>query len=189
MSKDKKMSLDEVKELITPTPNKNGNIHPNRFSKKNFELFVLAVLNDPDYVVKIGKHKNNEIAETEIYITKQFRKWLVGVLASFGVDSNEAKTLLTDEYQFTNVKGFYDLMAAIIYDYMEIGNKFDFHTKKDFNGSISIREMEENTKVYNPRNPRTNEKMGQYETKRKKHKELSVKSSCPKWLQEKRKLK
>lgn len=60
---------------------------------------------------------------------------------------------------------------------------------EDFTGSLMLKEIPETKKQYNSRNPRTNESIGLFESTKKKHKELKVKSSCPTYLSSKRKIK
>ena len=182
--------VNEVLEEIAGHKNDKGVQLYNRFSKKNFNDLLLAMINDVDFketVVK--KTKSNACDLEDVLVTKEFRKWLKKVVEKLGVDSNDSKILLTDNFEIDNVNGLYEFFSAVLYEYMLAGNRFEIPAHEDFKGSITIKEVEEKTKTTNCRNPKDGSFLGTYETRQKKHKVLSVKSSCPSYLSEKRKIK
>lgn len=182
-------TVDEVLKSIS-SDNSDGKQVYNRFSKKNFNMLLEAMMNDTNFKESIVKKANKDTYELEdVMVTKEFRKWLKKIVEKLGVDSNESKIVLTDEFVIDNVSGLYEFFTAVIYEYMIAGNRFEIPAHEDFKGSIYLKDIDEKVKVTDCKNPRDGSFLGRYETKTKKHKTLAVKSSCPTYLSEKRKIK
>lgn len=180
------LTVEEALKEISAKPGKNGKITPNRFSKKNFNLLLTALANDVDFKEKVVKKAGDDSVELEdIMVTKDFRKWIKKIVEKLGVDSKDADVVLTSDFKIDNVDGLYDFFASAVYEYMLAGNRFDIPAHEDFKGSIYLKDIDASSKTGTARNPMTGEILGNYETKKKKHKELGVKSSCPKYLTEK----
>lgn len=176
------MTVTEVLNEIRANRKENGKMEIKQFSKKNFEKLLKAMLNDPNFAIKVAKIKNKEVASVEdIEVTKGFRKFCKKVIEKSGIDKAESERILSDEFKFDNVDGLYEFMATAIYLYIQEGNKFDFLTTEDFKGSLYIKEVDDVEETKESFNPKTRESLGVFTTKKKKHKELAVKSGCPDW--------
>lgn len=177
MSKGFKELKKEIREEINKGEKKRTH------SKNDFNKFAKAYVNDVDHVsykVK-GVDENGAPVKEEFKPVQDYRKGLKKVLADFGVDKQEAEKIMND-YQFKNVDGLYEFVSELLYEYMETGKKFQFVPKEDFNGSMWVDEDagDDDWKEY--RNP---SKPGESVfTKRKPHKVLNRKSTCPNWLKE-----
>ena len=188
------MTVQEVLDSIQAKENAKGNKVLNRFNKKNFNALMLAMANDVDFTSKVGKKvKDADGADSveleDVMVTKEFRKWCKKLVETAGIDKVESEKIMTSDFVINDVEGLYDFFATALYEYLNAGNKFDLPTKDDFEGSIYMKDVEESTRTYEGRNPATGESLGVFEATNKKHKEIAVKSSCPSWLSEKRKIK
>lgn len=185
----KSVTVEEALKKCAAKTNDKGHVVLNRFDKKKFNTLMLAIANDPEFKVQVAKKTGGEVVLGDIFPTKEFRKFLKKVVEKAGVDSKESELVLSDSFQIPSVEGMYDFMSAVIYEYLNAGNRFDFPNREGFTGSLMLKEIPETKKQYNSRNPRTNESIGLFESTKKKHKELKVKSSCPTYLSSKRKIK
>lgn len=177
-------SVKEVLESITPEPGKT-----NRFSKKNFNRLLKAVVNDTDFCGKMAVVKNKELTEVQdIMVTKDFRKFLKGVLEKAGIDKNESDMVMESSFTIDNVDGLYEFISTVLYTYMDAGNTFDFIPQEDFDGGMTIRKKEASTKIRELRNPSNGESLGTWEIYNKEYKTLVVSGSCPAYLTSRRKL-
>jgi hypothetical protein len=184
------ISVQEVLAEMTATRKENGDFNYNRFNKKNFEKLMKAMLNDPKFTTQVAKVKNGELDSVEeIEVSKGFRKFCKKVIEKSGVDKNESERILSEEFTFDNVEGLYEFFATAMYLYIEKGNRFDLIPKKDFKGSISLKNVKKSTKTSSAYSPQTREYLGDYEITRDEHKELSVKTSCPDYLKTRKKVK
>lgn len=183
-------SVEDVKKDITVTPNVNGKTVLAKYSKDKFNALMRAIINDPNYTTEKAVVKNGELVSIEkIAVSQGFRKFIKHALEQYGVDSAESEKVLSGDFTVDNADGLYDFFATALYEYIESGNKFDLIPKEDFKGSICLKDRPETTKVVDTYQPKTREHLGTYEVTKKKHKVLSVKSSCPKYLRKRMKKK
>lgn len=186
----KSLSIKEVMELITPTKkDKKGKKIKNRFNKEKFNALMTAMANDVEFKETVAKKLGNTFKTEDIFVTKGFRKWLKKQVEKAGIDSKESAIILTNNFQIDDMEPLYDFFVSAMYQYMKAGNRFEMHTHEDFQGSLSIDDEGEKTKVSEAKNPATGESLGKFEYKTKKYKKLKVKSSAPKWLTDKRSIK
>lgn len=174
--------FNEIKANVSVS--KSGKVKKT-FSRTDFDALLKAMVNEVEYTTTYCGTKNGEMVTKEVKPVKIFRESLKRVLMNFGVDSQEAEKMVKD-YKFTNVDGWYELMCEIIYRYMEANKKFDFPTREDFKGSISIKNVEEATGTYSAIKKKG--ETGPAETfkiKTKSHKILEKKSKAPNWLKKK----
>ena len=188
------MTMQEVLDSIRAKakPNKDGSegFTYNRFNKKSFENLLRAMLNDTD--VKIGtiKVKNNEVSSKEdIMVTQEFRKFLQKILRTAGIDAEDSKAILSKDFIIDNVDGLYEFFTTAMYIYMDNGNKFDMIPTENFKGSLYINNVAETKKTQDAKNPKDGSSLGIFETTKKTHKKLCVKSSCPSYLVNRKKIK
>lgn len=180
------MAKESVKEVLEDIQQKGKG--PNRFSKKQFNRLMKAILNDPSFTTKVAKVQNKELVEVEeIAVSDGFRKFLKKVLEKAGIDKNESEIVLKDSFTIENVDGLYEFFTTAMYEYMDAGNKFDFLPKEDFRGSLYIKSIGEKKKTRSVRNPQTKESMGDYEFTTQAHRELGASSPCPDYLKSKKK--
>lgn len=184
----KLMSVKDALESMTSKPNAKGVKSLNRFNKKNFNILMTAIANDPKFTETVSKKVGDKVNTEEILVGNNFRKWVKKLVEKAGVDSKDSGFVLTEDFKIDDCEPLYDFFATALYKYIEVGNKFDLHTHEDFQGSIYLKEVEEQSKEYTPRNPSTGESLGKYKTTTKKHKKLLAKSSAPSWLSTKKKL-
>lgn len=187
------MTVQEALASMQAKTNEKGTKVLNRFNKKSFNTLMLAMANDVDFTTKVAKKVKNEdgtdgVELEDVMVTKEFRKWCKKLAENAGIDKAESERIMTSDFTINDVEGLYDFFATALYEYMNAGNKFDFPSKEDFEGSIFLKDMEETTKEYDGRNPKDGSFIGRFESKTKKHKVMATKSSCPSWLSEKRKI-
>lgn len=186
------MKIMTVEEALVEmkAKEKNGKIVVNRFSKKNFTRLLTAMANDVDFTTDYVKVKKGEIDTVEkIMVSKEFRKWCKALLEKAGIDKSESVKILDKEFVIPSMDGLYEFFATALYEYMNAGNQFEFLPKKDFVGKLYIKNIDEKTNVTEAHSPQDRSYLGTFETKKKKHKEIASKSSCPSWLQERKKIK
>ena len=171
---------DEMKKQIEAGEKKRNH------SKSDFNKFAKALVNDSDftsYKVK-GVDEDGKPVKEEIKPVENFRKDVKKVLLDFGVDKQEAEKIMTD-YKFKSCDSAYEMTSELLYQYIDTGKKFGFMPKEDFNGSIFIDDVEADDDWQEYRIP---SKPGEVtHSKRKAHKVLNRKSTCPNWLKEKKK--
>lgn len=183
------LTVKEALELIQGKTNAKGETQINRFNKKNFNTLALAIANDTDFKIQVAKKTGDTCELEDVMVTKEFRKWCKKFAEKLGVDSAESEKILTSEFKIDTVEGLTDFMATAIYEYMNAGNRFDFPNREDFQGGLYIKNIDESTSVRDAKNPKDGSYIGTFETHKKKHKILAVKSTCPTYLSSKRKLK
>lgn len=182
------MSKMTVKEALESMTAENGK---NRFNKKNFNILMTAMANDPEFVTRIVKVKNGEIDTVEnIMVSKGFREFCKKIAEKSGVDKTESARILTDSFEFTtsDLTGLYEFFVTAVYEYMSAGNTFDFMPTEDFKASISIKDVPEKVVTAEAFSPKDRTSLGVYETTKKKHKELVAKSTCPVFLKNRKKV-
>ena len=184
------LTVEEVLNEMTASRKENGDFNYNRFNKKNFEKLMKTMLNNPNFTTQVAKVKNGELESVEeIEVSKGFRKFCKKIIEKSGVDKTESERILTEEFMFDNVDGLYEFFATALYLYIEKGNRFDLIPKKDFKGSIAIKEVKKSSKTSSAYSPQTREYLGDYEVTKESHKVVAVKSSCPSFLRTRKKVK
>jgi len=178
------ITVDEVIEIIS-----NNSENVGRFNKRDFNLLMTALANDNDFEVEVGKLKGGNLNLSKIMPTKEFRKWCKKFLISSGMDKKEASKVLSPEFMFESMDGLYEFFASAVYFYMEKGNKFDFIPREDFKGSIYLDDVDESSTIRDEYSPKDRVYLGKIETTTKKYKKLKAKSTCPKWLKSRKKIK
>lgn len=184
----KLMSVEEALATMQAKTNAKGEKVLNRFNKKNFNILMTAIANDVNFTEKVAKKVGDGFELEDVMVTKAFRKWCKKLVEKAGIDSKDAEVVMTSDFIIDDMEALYDFFSAALYEYINAGNKFDMHTKEDFQGSIFMKDIAETTKEYEARNPSTGETIGKFEGKTKKHKELKIKSTAPSWLSSKRQL-
>lgn len=183
-------SVKEILSQLTVTPNEKGKIIPAKFSKDKFNSLMRAIFNDPDYTFDKAVVANGELVQVDhIAVSKGFRKFCKHLLEKYGVDSAESEKVMTSDFTVDSVDGLYEFFTAAMYEYINAGNKYDFIPTEDFRGSVYLKRNPESSKESEVYQPRTRDYLGTYKTTKKKHKVLAVKSSCPKYLRERKKMK
>ena len=184
----KVVTVEEALASMQAKKNKKGKTVINRFNKRNFNMLMVALANDLEFTSKVAKVKGNDVHIEEVMVTKEFRKWCKKLVEKMGIDKTESEKILSSEFIIDNMDGLYEFFAEAIYLYMKAGNRFDFPSKDGFQGGMFIKDIPESVKVSDIRNPQTKETIGKYETTKKAHSQLKSKSSCPKYLSDKRKI-
>lgn len=184
------VTVEAVLQEMQATRKENGKFNYNRFNRKNFEKLMKAMLNDTGFETEVARVKKGELDSVDkIKVTEGFRKFCKRVIEKSGVDKKESERILTEDFQFDNVDGLYEFFATALYLYIEQGNRFDLLPKKDFRGSIALKEVKKSSKVTAAHSPQTREYLGDYEVTKDSHKVLVVKSSCPPYLKGRKKVK
>lgn len=172
---------ENVKDVLERIQKKGKS--PNRFSRKNFDSLMTAMINDPEFTEKVAVVKGGELKDVkDVAVSKGFRGFLRQVVEKAGIDSNESAVVMEPSFTVDNVDGLYDFVTAAIYEYMDAGNTFDLPPKEDFKGSIFLRQKEASSKVSEVKNPRSKESMGNWRSDKKPHKTLVAHSPCPSYL-------
>ncbi len=182
--------MKTVKEALVEVQAKevDGKKQMNRFSKKNFETVLAAMINDKDYKFIAARVKSGELEGVEEISTSElFRTLVEKILVAAGMDKDGAK--VAHDMEFTKVDGLYEVFAAALYEYMDAGNRFDLLPTKEFKGSIHVRTNDGSKETREAFHPKTRESLGTFETEKSPHKTLGVKSSCPKYLKKRNKIK
>ena len=180
------MAVESVKEVLSTITSEGT---PNRFSKKNFNKLMKAILNDTEFAGKMAVVKNKELQEgQEIMVTQGFRKFLKNVIEKAGIDKSESEMVMNKDFTIDNVDGLYEFISTALFTYMDAGNTFDFIPQEDFKGSLNIKKVKADTKVRTARNPQTGEELGTFEYESKAYRALSASSPCPAYLTTRRKL-
>lgn len=147
------------------------------FSKSAFDKLAKAMVNEVDYTIEAVSIKNGEVQSKELKPVQMYRNVIKGILQDFGVDKQEATRILDSSYEIRSVDGLYELASELIYQYIDAGKKFDFVPRRDFTGSLSLREIDETVSEHKLIN-----KEGTVKVKKEKHKVLEKKSKAPRWL-------
>ena len=174
------LSVDDAIKLI----NKNGGY--NRFNKKNFDILMVALINDNNFTSRVAKYRKGNLIVEDILPTKKFRQWCKKLLESTGMDKKDAEIVMSDDFKIDNVDGIYDFFMAAMYEYMKDGNHFDFPSKEDFQGSIYLKKMKPSKKKSKQYNPKNRELIGEYITEKEAYTELCAKSTCPSYLKKRK---
>ena len=120
------------------------------FSKAKFSMIAQAFANDPDYETTLIKLKNDEYVEETVTPVKDFRKQFIEkVLVDHGIDKQQAANAANNyQYSLKQIEALHPFVAEEIEQYMRLGYTFKFNDKKDFSGSIHMRDIEAGEKEY-----------------------------------------
>lgn len=144
------------------------------FNAEQFNELGTALLNDPDYEVKVAKQsRNTGFTEETTNPVKDLRKSMIGsVMKAAGHDSAEQEKFVA-EHQFPTLP-LYPVVSEMVEQYLRCGKAFAFNAKSDMRATITLDEKPEEIKEV--RVPSTGEvtktSMGAY-------KKVKVKSTCP----------
>ena len=154
------------------------------FSRSDFNTLVNSIINDIDYSMETVKYMNGQLVDKHIPVTRDFREKIVmPVLINAGVSKKDAKDAI-ESYEYTEKQTscLYDFIADSVYQYLDSGKKFVFPNRKDFVGSIYLRDIDESEFERDMRDIKDHSTIiGKRKEKIDKHKTLVKKSSCPKW--------
>lgn len=170
-----------VKDVIAEiTPEKGTN----RFSKKNFNDLMLAMANDTEFAAQVAVVKNKQLSEIkEVFVSKDFRKFLKRVLEKAGMDKADAACVMDPSFEIDNVDGLYEFFVTALYEYVDASNRFSLLPREDFSGgNIALKTKAESETVGSCHNPKTKEDLGVWRRKTGKHKVLVVSSPAPAYL-------
>lgn len=171
----KKTFYEKLNDIVgaTSSKTKGGKMKPT-FSKKMFGEVVNAMVNSPDYEMKVVQMKDEKPVTVVTTPVKTFReKLLQPILAEVRMDSADAAKFIENyEFSKSQTEAFYDVATCAIYEYMNTGKTFRFPSNEKFNASISLREVAPS--VYE--NAKRNLKI-----EREAYQSLIKKSSCPAW--------
>lgn len=162
---------------------------PNRFNKKTFNELMKAMANDADFKARVAVVKGKELSGVEeIPVSKELRKFLKRVIEKAGIDKSESDMIMDESFTIDNVDGLYDFFCAAVYEYMAAGNTFNFPTREDFKGSMTVKNVPAGKKESEARDLHTKESMGWFEYTNQPYKALTASSPCPAYLKSRRKL-
>jgi len=185
-----KMAKESINEVLSPIAakiNADGEKKLNQFNRSNFDRLINAAAADPEFSSQVAIIKKGEFqGYKDVACGKEFRKWLRGVVERAGIDRTESGIVESADFAVGNLDWMYDFFAEVLWLYLE-GNKFSFPKKEDFDATIALKDVKEKSKVAEMRKP-GGPSLGNFETTKKAHKVLTVKSSCPKYLVERRKV-
>ena len=179
-------SFKEAKETLSANikRGKSGN-KIRSFSRTDFNDMVNAMLNDPSYEMESVKVVDGKLTEVSTPVVRELReKLIVPLLTEAGVDKTEAQRI-ANEYHFKNpqTSSMYEFVADAVYQYMDADKKFNFPNRKDFTGSIYLKENEPTTVERDVRDIKDHKTIiGHKKEKRAAHKTIVKKSTCPAWL-------
>ena len=143
------------------------------FNAQEFNELGTALLNEPDYVVKVAVTKNGVFSEEETTPIRDLRKALIGgVLKAAGHDSAEQEKFV-NEHQFSTLP-LHGAVSEMVEQYVRAGKAFVFKPKADLRASITLEAKPEEIKEVKV--PSTGEvrktKLGAYN-------KVKSKSTCP----------
>lgn len=154
------------------------------FSRSDFESLAQAWLNDVNYTMTDVDFVDGKLVTNSHEVVRNFRnKFIKPILVDFGVPKEDAERFV-EEYKFklSQTQPLYDFVADILYQYMDAGKKFNFHTKEDFIGSIRMADVAEEVKETELRDMKDRSKvLGKKKEKRDAHKVIKAKKQCPEW--------
>ena len=184
------MSVEEALATMQGKKNEEGKVVVNRCNKKNFNTLMVAMANDLEFKNRMVKVSKGEIKNVEdIMVTKEFRKWCKKLVEKMGIDSSESEKIISEDFKIDNMGGLYEFFVTALYKYIEAGNQFDLIPTEEFKGSVYIKDIDEVSKVTDAFSPQDRSYIGTFETTKKKHKELGVKTGCPAFLKNRKEVK
>lgn len=176
MSKTFTEVFDEIKANVSTS--KTGK-PVKSFSRSDFDRLAKAYVNQVDYTLESVGQRAGVLVRKEVKPVENLRGMLKRILLDFGVDKQEAERVMDASYEIKNVDGIYELVSELTYKYIEAGKKFDFITREDFTGSLTLKELGETVSEH--KSIATGEK---FKVKKQSHRILEKKSKTPKWLKE-----
>ena len=150
-----------------------------KFNRDSFDELTLAMLNS-DVETEVVKSRNDDgVDTTKINVTKEFiNGFIKPILKDYGVDNIEAETI--NSYEFHSVKGVYEFVSELIYEYMQTDKPFKFLPKENFNGTILIKDVEPAVKERRDINKKDENGNSLYNTfEYDSHEVLKANSSAP----------
>lgn len=155
------------------------------FSRTDFNDMLNAMLNDPSYEMEFVKIVDGKLTSVTQPVIREFReKFITPILVEAGVPKDDAAKLAA-EYHFRSnqTSMMYEFIADAIYQYMDADKKFNFPSRKDFTGSIYLKDNEEAMVERDIRDIKDHKTIiGHKKEKRSAHKTIVKKSTCPSWL-------
>lgn len=143
------------------------------FNETEFNELGTALLNEPEYTVKVATTVKGEYSEKETQPVKAFRKSVIGgILKEAGHDTAEQNKFI-DNYQFGKLP-LYPIVSELVEQYMDAGKAFALQPKEDMRAVFTIEAQPEEVKeVTAPKsNEITKKRYGAY-------RKVKVKSTCP----------
>ena len=143
------------------------------FNETEFNELATAMMNEPDYTVKVATTVKGEYSEKETQPVKALRKAIIGgIMKEAGHDTAEQNKFI-ESYQFGKLP-LYPVVSEVIEQYMDAGKAFALQPKEDMRAVITIEPQEEEVKeVTAPKsNEVTKKRYGAY-------RKVKVKSTCP----------
>jgi hypothetical protein len=173
---------EELKKNVK-TGKKGNKIHS--FSKSDFNSLINSMINDVAYTMDTVKIVDGVITNCSIPVVEEVRqKIILPVLIKAGVEKKDAEELaMTFKYSNYQTACLYDFIADALYQYMDAGKKFNFPNRKDFTGSIHLKEIDDDIVERDIRDIKDHKTViGHKKEKRESHKTIVKKSSCPGWM-------
>lgn len=143
------------------------------FNETEFNELGTALLNEPDYTVKVSTTVKGEYSEKETKPVAALRKAIIdGLMKDAGHDAAE-RAKYVQEYKFGKLP-LYPVVSEMVEQYMDAGKAFALQPKEDMRAVFTIDPQEEEVKeVTAPKsNEVTKKRYGAY-------RKVKVKSTCP----------
>lgn len=173
----------DLAKSIKKSAKSGGLIHS--FSRTDFNNLFAAFINDPAHEMETVQIVDGKLTPVKTAVVREFReKFIVPILIEYGVSKEEAQKAVEDyKFKTSQVSTAYEFIAEIVYQYLEAGKKFNFPSRKDFQGSIHLKDIPEGTVERDIRDIKDHKTViGHKKEKRDTHKTLVKKSTAPVWL-------
>lgn len=155
------------------------------FSKAEFDKLVTKYFNDPamGHVEVTRPTSKNEAGYTVEVLepVRDMRKVFHRVLLDYGVDKQEAETMLDGTYEFATMDGAHAAISEILYNYAQM-SKFQFLPKHDSDLSFKINDVEAHVRKVREGVPVNGEEVGMFEEQVGATKRISASSKIPQWM-------
>lgn len=160
---------------------KDGN--HGRFSRDSFEEMATVILNSNDVREEWSMTGDGEIKKKEYKPSEGLRKFIYNTLKDFGVDSQSAKAVFEDNYEFRKLTGIHEFVSETLYNYAKY-RRFNFINGEKFKGSIIIKEQPESVHEFHkiPTEGQKRDENDKFAIKFGDHEVLRVRSSAPDWV-------
>ena len=170
------MSFSDVKKEIFDSAKKSGKTS---FSEGTFNKLTSALVNEPDYEVKVSKSRDGKQVEEVIKPVEGFRKAVIGGIAkSAGADGAEVDKLVNDD-KFAATVPWYPIVSEAVSNSLEAGKSFAFIPKDDLNAVLTMENIKEEVKMIGaPGSSKEDKKPVVYGA----HRRIKSASRCPKHL-------
>ena len=124
---------------------------------------------------------DGKLTNVKTPVVEDFRtKFIQPILTEFGVPKEDAGKIASD-YRFKNSQTsvLYNFIADAVYQYIDADKKFNFPNRKDFCGSIYLKENDEAVVERDIRDIKDHKTItGHKKERRMKHKTIVKKSTC-----------